>query len=222
MRLTPDLRTEYERLYLSCEVKPGRSTLARKMAGRLSSGRPRYEIVSTLTRVPWWFVGALHAMEASFNWSTHIHNGDPLTARTLHVPANRPASGNPPFAWEASAEDALRYQGLDRWRDWSIAGALFCAESFNGFGYRNRRKPSHYLWGGSFHEQAGRYVADGWWDALAESKQIGVALLWRLLDDVVEFEGSVRCGVASPSDYRCVELPHHDPPHRDEMGLAWD
>src|SRR5437870_4838633 len=35
--------------------------------------------------------------------------GDPLTPRTTHEPKGRPSAGNPPFAWEDSAADALAF-----------------------------------------------------------------------------------------------------------------
>jgi lysozyme family protein len=57
--------------------------------------------------VPWELIAALHEREAGGSFKGHLHNGDPLTGRTYHVPAGRPAKGSPPFTWEASAIDAL-------------------------------------------------------------------------------------------------------------------
>ena len=105
--------------------------------------RPRATPVGT----PWYVVGVIHALESSLNFGRHLHNGDPLTARTVQVPAGRPKTGQPPFTWEASASDALRYQGFDKWKDWSIPGTLFKLEGYNGFGYRDHHAdvPSPYL-----------------------------------------------------------------------------
>ncbi len=99
----------------------------------------------------------------------------------MQVPAGRPKTGQPPFTWEASASDALRYQGFDKWKDWSIPGTLFKLEGYNGFGYRDHHAdvPSPYLWSFSTHYSSGKYVADGKWSQTAVSAQCGVAVLLR-------------------------------------------
>ncbi|MEB3117756.1 MAG: hypothetical protein VKL01_05270, partial [Limnothrix sp.] len=55
---------------------------------------------------------------------------------------------------------------------------------FNGFGYRLYRPTvlTPYLWSGSNHYQAGKYVADGKFDPQAVSEQVGVAVLWKALE----------------------------------------
>jgi lysozyme family protein len=75
-------------------------------------------------------------MAASLNFNRHLHNGDPLTARTVQVPAGRPKTGEPPFTWEESATDALMLEKLDQWEDWSVPGTLYKLEQYNGWGYR--------------------------------------------------------------------------------------
>ena len=72
-----------------------------------SAARARYASVSAQTGVPWWVIGLIHMMEAGQSFRCHLHNGDPLTARTVQVPAGRPKTGQPPFIWEESAADAL-------------------------------------------------------------------------------------------------------------------
>lgn len=183
MTIPADLRAEYQRLYASCQVKPDRSTEFYGIIERIRSNAGRYANVGYLTRVPWFVIAAIHSLESSGSWSTHLHNGDPLTERTTHVPRGRPASGSPPFSWEDSAVDALTMQKLDRWRDWSLSGCLYVLERYNGMGYRKRGVPSPYLWGGSHHARPGKYVADGEWSATAESKQIGAAVILRGLED---------------------------------------
>ena len=41
----------------------------------------------------------------------HLHNGDPLSGRTTHVPPGRPRPASPPFTWEQSAHDAIIRSG---------------------------------------------------------------------------------------------------------------
>ncbi len=80
-----------------------------------------------------FFIAVIHNMEASQNFNKHLHNGDPLTARTVQVPAGRPKKGTPPFSWEDSAADALAIRGLGAKTDWSLAGMLYQLEGYNGW-----------------------------------------------------------------------------------------
>jgi len=144
---------------------------------RIEAGKSRYEIVSKATGIPWYVIGIIHALECSLSFKQHLHNGDPLTARTVQVPAGRPKVGNPPFDWEYSAIDALKYDGLDTWKDWSVEGTLYKFETFNGTGYRNKGINSPYLWSGSQHYTKGKYGSDGKYDPNLVSKQVGAAVL---------------------------------------------
>ncbi len=181
MTLTNALAREYARLYATLEIRRDRlPEVDRIVHDQIIKHRSRYESVSRLTGdVPWWFIGAIHSLESGSNWRTHLHNGDPLTARTVQVPSGRPISGNPPFTWEASAIDALRMRGLDKVKLWTVPRTLHCAEGYNGWGYRRFHPDvlSPYMFAGSWHYVAGKYVADGKWSQVAVSKQIGAAVL---------------------------------------------
>ena len=156
--LTDALRAEYDRLFATCVIDPARIAAVDVLVARIESGEPRYRTVADPFGIPWPVVGALHCMETGLSFERHLHNGDPLSARTVHVPAGRPTRGTPPFPWEDSARDALEYDGLARWTDWSIAGILYELEGYNGWGYR-RSHPSvltPYLWSFSNHYTRGR------------------------------------------------------------------
>jgi lysozyme family protein len=115
-----------------------------------------------------------------------LHNGDPLTQRTVQVPSGRPKEGNPPFTWEISATDALKFHSFHVWRDWSVAGALYKAEEYNGWGVRRFHAasgPTAYVWSHTNIYQGGKYVKDHIWSAEAKSKQPGVAAMLRLMVD---------------------------------------
>ena len=103
-----DLREEYQRCYSSCRARPEFRDTVDYYVRRLRTGRCTYELVQSAIGVPWTLVGVIHAMECGFNFSCHLHNGDPLTARDVHVPKGRPAGTAPPFTWLQSAVDALR------------------------------------------------------------------------------------------------------------------
>jgi hypothetical protein len=129
-------------------------------------------------------------MEASQNFKAHLHNGDPLTARTVQVPAGRPKKGKPPFSWEESAADALAMRGLGVKTDWSLSGMLYQLEGYNGWGYRLHHPHvlTPYLWSFSNHYTSGKYVADGTWSDTAVSKQCGAAVLLRRLAELHQIE----------------------------------
>lgn len=147
---------------------------------KINAGKTRYENISRLTGVPWFFIGMLHFRESGCDFSKHLHNGDPLTSRTTHVPSGRPTTGNPPFTFEQSAIDALNYKNLTTWKDWSISGMLYQLEAFNGFGYRNYHNVnSPYLWNYTQFYTNGFYVSDGVYSSTAVSKQAGTAPILR-------------------------------------------
>lgn len=177
------LRNEYQQLFNTCVIHPKNYPAVDACVDRIVSNKPRYEVVSSRIGVPWYFIGILHNMECSCRFDTHLHNGDPLTARTTHVPKGFPKSGFPPFHWEDSAEDALRLKGLDTWPDWGIPAMLFKMEQYNGFGYRQHGIHSPYLWSFSNHYTRGKYTSDGIFDPTAVSKQIGGAVLLRRMSE---------------------------------------
>jgi lysozyme family protein len=181
VELSAPLRDEYERLFDECRITAERLGAVDSLVQRITRERPRYSAVEQALGVPWFLVGVVHCMECSLDFRRHLHNGDPLAARTIRVPAGRPVNGSPPFSWEASAIDALQLQHLDLWHDWSIAGLLYQLEGYNGWGYRLYHAPvrSPYLWSFSNHYQKGKYVGDGQWSATAVSKQCGSGVLLR-------------------------------------------
>lgn len=204
--LTNALRAEYKRLFETCEIRPGRRGAVDTITGNILSNKDRYVGAGKPLGIPWYFIGFVHSLESSLSFKKHLHNGDPLTARTVQVPAGRPAAGAPPFTWEVSAADSLAFQRLDRVTDWSLAGTLFQLEKYNGFGYRSRTPviPSPYLWSFSNHYTKGKFVADGRFDENAVSQQCGaVALLRRMAErQIVAFdaEGNPVAGSAPAPD----------------------
>lgn len=183
MKLTPAIAADYQARFRKMKILW--TVRAAKMASdiKADAARSRYRIVEAATGVPWEVVGVIHSLEGSLSFRTHLHNGDPLSARTKHVPRNRPLRGEPPFEWEESAIDALGFDDLTAWRDWSLPGTLFKLEAFNGFGYRRAsiNIPSPYLWSGSDQAVPGKFVADGKFSPTAVSKQVGAAVLLRFL-----------------------------------------
>ena len=149
----------------------------------INGNEDRYFAVLSKSGVPWQVIAALHYREASCNFHCHLHNGDPLTERTTHVPAGRPMLGSPPFGWEDSALDALAFDsllGLTKWGN--VATCLYRIERYNGLGYRGHGILSPYLWSGSNHYIVGKYTDDGHFDPNQIDHQAGIAGILKLLN----------------------------------------
>lgn len=184
MKLTDELRLEYQTLWDTCEVDSSRQGIVEIMANSAFANRARYQAVASPLEIPWHFIAVVHSMESGQNFRKHLHNGDSLTARTVNVPSERPVVGDPPFTWEQSAADALVLKGLRSVSDWSRGAFLFQLERYNGFGYRlfHPETLSPYLWSFTNHYSSGKYVSDGKWDPSAISKQVGACAILKTLE----------------------------------------
>lgn len=187
-KLTQARREQYRRLFDDAEVRVEHAKAVARWCDRVINLQARYLAIGTPLGVPWHFIAAVHMRESSLRLDRHLHNGDPLSARTVRVPAGRPKSGAPPFTFDVSAADALVYEGLDQWHDWSLPGTLFKLEAYNGWGYDARRLNSPYLWSFSHHYLKGKFVQDGVYDAAAVDQQCGTATLLRRLAERQEIQ----------------------------------
>jgi lysozyme family protein len=194
MALDPLRRREYQDLFNSCETTPSKMADVQSIVGRILGKKDRYQAVEDKTPVPWFVVAVIHSLEGDLNFSTHLHNGDSLNQKTVHVPKGRP-DGNPPFAWIDSAADALNFDGLTSRRNWTLAGSLDALEGFNGFGYRRPEIniPSPYLWSFSNHYSKGKFGSDGHFNRDLISEQCGAAVLLKLMVDAghITFTGGM-------------------------------
>lgn len=201
MQLNTELKAEYQQLYTTCEIKSDKLSQVDTIINRIIDNRTRYKKVERVTDVPWFIVAVIHQLEGSGNFNTHLHNGDPLSARTIQVPKNRPL-GEPPFTWEESAQDALTFDGLNNWQDWSIPGICYTLEKFNGWGYRkyNSSVKSPYLWSFSNHYIKGKYKFDGKFDPDLVSQQCGAVVLLKRMAEKNLISLSNQEGVAEEID----------------------
>ncbi|NEJ94331.1 hypothetical protein [Rhizobium ruizarguesonis] len=175
----------YQTLWDTMTVTDDWQSKAVKIAKDIVSGQAKYAAVVSGTNVPWWFVGIVHSMECGLNFTTHLHNGDPLTDRTQNVPSGRPpVIQGLPIDWVFSARDAITYEKLDKVADWSLPSVLYHWHRYNGINneYKKRHIPTPYLWSGSQHYIKGKYDLDGHFNPGKPSKQVGAAvLLWALI-----------------------------------------
>lgn len=177
------LKDEYSRLWSTSVTRSSFKEAVDKSCQKIIANKARYEDVSGMTNVPWFVVGLIHQMESGCRFTCHLHNGDPLSAKTVHVPKGRPTKGTPVFPWEDSACDALIMHGLNKITEWPIERICYELERYNGWGYRQYHPTtlSPYLWSGTTLYARGKYVEDGKWSSEAVSSQSGaMALLKRL------------------------------------------
>lgn len=154
---------------------------------KLLQGEAKYRLVAEEVGIPWMLIGALHGLEASFNFNTCLHNGDPLPGPTTNVPKGR----GPFLSWHEAAVDAIRtedgYKKVPSDDVWTLEKMLYFAERYNGVGYLRKGVPSPYLWCGTSAYTKGKYIRDGIYSPFATSKQVGVAALLKSIpqDEIV-------------------------------------
>lgn len=200
--LTDDLRQQYQTLFGGCVVNSARVGTIQSIISKIMPNQARYQSVAAPLGIPWFFVAVVHNLECSLNFNCHLHNGDPLTARTVQVPAGRPPNGQPPFTWEESATDALTFQGFAGKSDWSLPAMLYRLEGYNGYGYHSQTPPvnSPYLWSFSNLYSKGKYVADHVFDPNAVSQQCGSAVILAQMAQkgIISFAEGAAAGAGGP------------------------
>lgn len=170
----------YTRLLSTVQILDSAKSEVEAIVDRILVNLNRYREIGSKTRIPWWFIAGLHNMECGGDFNRHLANGDPITKPTINEPIGIPAG-----RWEECAIAALKLKGWLEpdtvWDDPMIA--VWRAERYNGWGYQmyHPSTPSPYLWGGTNHQRAGKYVSDGKWEPDAVSQQIGVIAIWLAL-----------------------------------------
>jgi len=208
-KFTAALAKEYSDLFNRCKIAPDKMAEVEEVVQRILQYQNRYASIAAQSTVPWYVIAVIHNMECGLDFTKHLHNGDSLKRRTVNVPAGRPKIGQPPFTFEVSALDALEYDKLTEWDDWSIGGICYKLEGFNGWGYRARDINSPYLWSYSNLYTSGKYVADNKWSGTAVSSQCGAAVILRRMSD----HGAI--DLASPPSSKLTdaatlaEVPRH-------------
>ena len=176
-------RETYRHAFESCAIRVDKAGAITDCRLKMLAGRKRYDALgSQLNKIPWYFIAIIHSLECGSRFDEHLHNGDPLTARTIQAPEGRPPgppSGGHGYTWEESARDALTMRGkeFDRETDWSLEAQLYLFEKYNGWGYYWRKLPSPYLWNFSDQSGKGKFTHDHVFDPHAGSDQVGAAVL---------------------------------------------
>jgi lysozyme family protein len=192
--------SDYQNLWDTSKLTPDAKRLqALDYVCRVAlTNQSTYQAVQNLTRIPWPLIAAIHFRESDQNFKCHLHNGDPLSARTVHVPKGRPATGEPPFTWMQSAADAF----VGEWRpsDWSLPSCLEFMERFNGLGYQKHGINSPYLWDYTDKYVSGLYVADNKFDPHAKEDRPGcVAIIKSLIVKGVKLDALTALAPTNPN-----------------------
>lgn len=140
----------------------------------------KYKAVAAKVNLPAELIAAIHWREGSGDFSTYLHNGDPLGKKTVHVP-----KGILFYKWEDAAVHALT---MDQFRSLAkdvnltsgskdMAAMATFSEFYNGTGYHNNGISSPYVYAGTDQYTKGKYIADGRfsWDHV--DQQPGTMLL---------------------------------------------
>lgn len=182
------LSFSYRNKYATAQTPPNLAIAVANAAQKINDNALRFKAVASAIApyFPFELVGVLAMRELSppFNFYQHLSNGDPLTAKTVHVPVGIPHDGFPPYTFEQGAIAGLE-SFFERWGvnpvgyDWSIANSLCFLECWNGLGYRKRfadnEQGSPYLWNFTQHYRRGYYRADGKFDENLTCESIGCA-----------------------------------------------
>jgi lysozyme family protein len=181
-RLDPKaMMADNEQLFAQAIIDPRRLPQLQKIIDKIKTNKERYQSIEAKTNVPWYLVGLVHYRCCGNDFSTHL-NGEPLSRRTVLPPAGRPLDGDPPFAWEDSAVDMVRFYG---WQgsEWSVGTILYKLEGFNGYGYRVHNVRSPYIWGCTNLYVSGKFVGGSTFDPDLVDTQCGTGALLKLLVD---------------------------------------
>lgn len=169
-----------EQRWNEAQIRKEKLHYVKSIAAQIQRYRSKYEVVSSKTKVPWDVIGGLHYRESDLDFRTNLANGDPLTAKTRHVPKGLPVNcGSAPFSWDCAAIEALRFDRLDK-ESWStITDRLNNVEAFNGLGYYRYGIPSPYLYSMTSIYKSGKFIADGHFSPTAIDQQVGVAAIFK-------------------------------------------
>lgn len=177
---------DYTELYNTMEIKPSVLPEVKRISDKIKANKDKYQEISDALggKIPYYFIGIIHNMESGMNFNRHLHEGSPLTKRTIYEPKGRPIQDPKNiggYTFLESATDALTMKGYDKKESWTLPEILYRLEKFNGFGYHYKGIQSPYIFAGTNHYTKGKFVSDGVFDPEAVSKQIGAAAIIKLI-----------------------------------------
>lgn len=153
-----------------------------KTANLVMQHKAVYQAVEKETGVPWQMVAVIHIREAGEQdigrWLCCLHNGQRWNRRTTIVPAGL----GPWSSWHEAAVHAMKHEKLHTYKGkWTPGAMLAALEPYNGYGYRGKGLRSPYIWASTNHQQRGKYVSDGVFNANVMDTQVGCAAQLKFL-----------------------------------------
>ncbi len=137
-----------------------------------------YTEISKRTGLPPELIAAIHYRESGCDFSTYLHNGDPLGKPTTHVPVGKYFDDFTDAAVDALlSKKSIRDNYCLNANSNDIAAMLAFAESYNGLGYYNNNRISPYVFSGTTVYKSGKYVADGKYNSNVIDGQPGIYIL---------------------------------------------
>lgn len=171
--------SSYREQYDKAQILPDKLEIVKTRVDEILKNKNLYKVIEGQTRIPWDIIACIHSLESDLSLKRHLHNGDPLTSKTVNTPKGRPKNGKPPFTWVESAIDALG--AYPRPLLWDLDVKLYFIESYNGLGYRRLKINSPYLWSFTDQYTKGKFILDGHFDPEAVSQQIGAVPLLKII-----------------------------------------
>ena len=178
-----EYKAEYQKLWDTMHVVRD-GVEHQRVSDKIFKFKDIYQKVEKETGVPWQMIAVIHLREAGEQdigrWLCCLHDGEKIIGtgrKTRDVPAGR----GPFETWHEAALDALRIQGFDKVKTWPVSRMLWALEPYNGYGYRHKGLRSPYLWASTNHQQSGKYISDGVFDAGTMDTQVGCAAVLKYL-----------------------------------------
>jgi lysozyme family protein len=205
----PYLIKQNQSRWSDCQITPSRKVEVMLVARRLVAeyAKNQYLALEKATGVPWFIVAVIHEREADQNWACSLAQGDRWNRVSTHVPR-----GRGPFKsfFDAGVDSLVKCPPFaSRWKDWTPGGALTLTVLYNGTGYEDfHHEASPYVWGATNHEEWGKYVGDGVYNAHVWDTQLGCAamLLGMIeLDPSIKFADSPQPATQNPFDTLWVQ-----------------
>ncbi len=203
-----ELKGQYAVLWNKAEIKSESLNQVIRTCQKIVANEAIYREIQYATLVPWYMVAAIHNLESTMDFNACLHNGDPWNKPTTHVP-----KGRGPFrSFSESAIDALKMEGLDGSRNWTLERILYECEMYNGSGYLKYHPdtPSPYLWANTtLSTGRGKYVEDGKFHPEAPNDdQIGVACVLKWLHNYsyIELKSEVLPPLPPSEEKKSLEI----------------
>ena len=141
----------------------------------ITAHKEKYVVAQKKTGIDWKILGAIHYMEANCNFDRQLFNGEYWT----EVTKKTPEGVGPWDSWLESTVSFVKTSALGP-KD-NLHETLLKLEAHNGLGYMYLGMNSPYLWNYSNHQERGKFTADGVFDPTLKSKQVGAAVILKLL-----------------------------------------